>query len=93
VILTPGHTPGSAVLHAESRDALFVGDAMSTYSVNDGYRGPRIAAYGADYVEARESLDRLQGVAARMVLPGHGDAFTGGVDEAVRLAREAPFPG
>ena len=47
----------------------------------------------ADYVRARESLDRLRGIAARMVLPGHGDAFTGGVDEAVRLAREAPFPG
>lgn len=93
VILVPGHTPGSAALHVAARDALFVGDAIATYSVNDGYRGPRIAAFGADYVQARESLDRLRGVSARMVLPGHGEAFTGGVDEAVRLAREAPFPG
>jgi len=93
VILVPGHTPGSAALHVASRDALFVGDAIATYSVNDGYRGPRMAAFGADYSQARESLDRLRGIAARMVLPGHGDAFTGGVDEAVRLAREAPFPG
>ena len=52
-----------------------------------------VAAFGADYWQAREPLDRLRGIAARMVLPGHGDAFTGGVDEAVRLAREAPFPG
>jgi glyoxylase-like metal-dependent hydrolase (beta-lactamase superfamily II) len=93
VILVPGHTPGSAALHVASRDALFVGDAIATYSVNDGYRGPRMAAFGADYTQARESLDRLRGVAARIVLPGHGEAFTGGVEEAVRLAREAPFPG
>jgi glyoxylase-like metal-dependent hydrolase (beta-lactamase superfamily II) len=93
VILVPGHTPGSAALHVPARDALFVGDALATYSVNDGFRGPRIAAFGADYAQARESLVRLEGLSARMVLPGHGDAFTGGVDEAVRLAREAPFPG
>jgi glyoxylase-like metal-dependent hydrolase (beta-lactamase superfamily II) len=93
VILVPGHTAGSAALHVPSREVVFVGDAIATYTVTDGYRGPRMAAFGADYVQARESLGRLEGIAARMVLPGHGDAFTGGIDEAVRLAREAPFPG
>jgi glyoxylase-like metal-dependent hydrolase (beta-lactamase superfamily II) len=93
VILVPGHTPGSAALHLPSHDVLFIGDAIATYSVTDGYRGPRIAPFGFDYGQARESLGRLEGLAARMVLPGHGDAFTGGVDEAVRLAREAPLPG
>ncbi|HKF85697.1 MAG TPA: MBL fold metallo-hydrolase [Candidatus Limnocylindrales bacterium] len=93
VILVPGHTPGSAALHVASRDAVFVGDAIATYSVTDGYRGPRIAPFGADYVEARGSLVRLEGLSARMVLPGHGDAFTGGIDEAVRRTREAPLPG
>jgi len=93
VILVPGHTPGSAALHVPSHDVLFIGDAIATYSVSDGYRGPRIAPFGADYVQARESLARLEGLTARMVLPGHGDAFTGGVDEAVRQAREAPLPG
>ena len=93
VVLVPGHTPGSAALHVPSHDVLFIGDAIATYSVSDGYRGPRIAPFGADYVQARESLARLEGLTARMVLPGHGDAFTGGVDEAVRQAREAPLPG
>jgi glyoxylase-like metal-dependent hydrolase (beta-lactamase superfamily II) len=93
VILVPGHTPGSAALHLPSHDVLCIGDAIATYSVTDGYRGPRIAPFGADYVQARESLGRLEGTAARMVLPGHGDAFTGGVDEAIRQAREAPLPG
>jgi glyoxylase-like metal-dependent hydrolase (beta-lactamase superfamily II) len=93
VIATPGHTPGSAALHVASRDAVFVGDAMATYTVTDGHRGPRVAAFSADYEQARASLARLEGLGAKLVLPGHGDAFTGGIDEAVRLAREAPLPG
>jgi glyoxylase-like metal-dependent hydrolase (beta-lactamase superfamily II) len=93
VIVVPGHTPGSAALHVPSHDALFAGDAIATYSGTDGYRGARIAPFGADYAQARESLARLEGLQARMVLPGHGDAFTGGIDEAIRLAREAPLPG
>src|SRR3954471_5271980 len=93
VILVPGHTPGSAALHFAAHGALLVGDALATYAVTDGMRGPRVAAFSADYEQARESLSRLEGLAAKHVLPGHGDAFTGGIDEAVRLAREAPLPG
>jgi len=93
VILVPGHTPGTAALHVPLRDAVFVGDALATYTVADGRRGPRVAAFGADYEQARASLVRLEGLAASLVLPGHGDAFAGGIGEAVRLAREAPLPG
>lgn len=93
VVLVPGHTPGSAALHVPAHDAIFVGDAMATYTVTDGIRGPRVAAFSADYAQARESLARLEGLAARHVLPGHGDAFGGGIDEAVRLARDATLPG
>jgi glyoxylase-like metal-dependent hydrolase (beta-lactamase superfamily II) len=93
VILVPGHTPGSAALHVPSHDVVFVGDAMATYTVTSGVRGPRVAAFSADYAQARESLLRLDGLDARLVLPGHGDAFDGGIGEAVRIAREAPLPG
>jgi glyoxylase-like metal-dependent hydrolase (beta-lactamase superfamily II) len=93
VILVPGHTPGSAALHVAGHDAVFVGDAMATYAVSTGERGPRIAPFSADAEQARASLARLEGLAASLVLPGHGDAFTAGIDEAVRLAREAPLPG
>ncbi len=92
VILVPGHTPGSAALHLAGHDAVFVGDAMATYAVTTGERGPRVAPFSADYELAMASLARLEGLGARLVLPGHGDAFTGGIDEAVRLAREAPLP-
>ncbi len=93
VVLVPGHTPGSAALHLAGHDALFVGDAMATYNVTSGERGPRVSAFCADYEQARGSLARLEGLGARLVLPGHGDAFDGGIAEAVRLAREAPLPG
>jgi glyoxylase-like metal-dependent hydrolase (beta-lactamase superfamily II) len=88
VILTPGHTPGSAALHLPSHDVLFVGDAFATYAVTTGARGPQVAPFTADADEAVASLSRLEGIAAGVVLPGHGDPWTGGVDDAVRLVRE-----
>ena len=93
VIHVPGHTPGSAALHFAGHDALFVGDALCTYAVSTGRTGPQVAPFSADAGLARESLSRLEGVDASLVLPGHGDAFRDGADEAVRLARQAPGPG
>jgi glyoxylase-like metal-dependent hydrolase (beta-lactamase superfamily II) len=88
VILTPGHTPGSAVLHVPSRNALFVGDALATYAVTTGARGPQVAPFTADAAQAVASLDRLEAVSAELVLPGHGDPWTGGVPAAVQQVRE-----
>jgi glyoxylase-like metal-dependent hydrolase (beta-lactamase superfamily II) len=89
VILTPGHTPGSAVLHVASRDALLIGDAFCTYAVTNGARGPRVAPFTADADEAVRSLARIEDIVAGTVLPGHGDPWTGGVADAVRLVRTA----
>ena len=88
VILVPGHTPGSAVLHVPSHDALFVGDALATKAVTTGEEGPRVAPFTADADEAVRSLARIENVEAGWVLPGHGQAWTGGVAEAIRLVRE-----
>jgi glyoxylase-like metal-dependent hydrolase (beta-lactamase superfamily II) len=92
VIAVPGHTPGSAALHLAGHDALFVGDALATYGVTTGERGPRIAPFCADRPAALASLAKLEPVSATLVLPGHGDAFTGGAAKAVLLAREAETP-
>lgn len=89
VVLVPGHTPGSAVLHLPGHDAVFAGDALSTYAVTTGEAGPRIAPFTADRDTALASLSRIESLDATLVLPGHGDAFRGGVGEAVRLVREA----
>jgi glyoxylase-like metal-dependent hydrolase (beta-lactamase superfamily II) len=89
VILTPGHTPGSAALHLPSRNVLLIGDAFATYAVTTGARGPRIAPFTADATRALESLTRIEDVPADLVLPGHGEAWTGGIREAIRLVRQA----
>jgi glyoxylase-like metal-dependent hydrolase (beta-lactamase superfamily II) len=83
----PGHTPGSAALHVAARDALFIGDALATYSVTNGAVGPRIAPFSADRMQALKSLGRLDGLEAGLVLPGHGQAWTGGVAEALSVVR------
>jgi glyoxylase-like metal-dependent hydrolase (beta-lactamase superfamily II) len=88
VILTPGHTPGSAALHVESLGTLFVGDAFATYAVTTGARGPQVAPFTADAAQAVESLARLDAISADRVLPGHGDPWTGGVQEAIRQIRQ-----
>jgi glyoxylase-like metal-dependent hydrolase (beta-lactamase superfamily II) len=88
VILTPGHTPGSAALTFASLSALFVGDAFATYAVTTGARGPQVAPFTADAAQAVESLTRLEPIAADDVLPGHGDPWTGGIHEAIRQIRQ-----
>jgi glyoxylase-like metal-dependent hydrolase (beta-lactamase superfamily II) len=89
VILTPGHTPGSAALHVASLEALFVGDAFATYAVTTGVRGLQVAPFTADAAQAVDSLARLENISADHVLPGHGDPWAGGVGEAVRQIRQS----
>jgi glyoxylase-like metal-dependent hydrolase (beta-lactamase superfamily II) len=87
VTLVPGHTPGNAVLHVPSLDALFVGDAIATKAVTTGETGPMIAPFTADPVVALQSLDRLGGIEAGWLLPGHGEPWTGGVAAALDRVR------
>jgi glyoxylase-like metal-dependent hydrolase (beta-lactamase superfamily II) len=83
----PGHTPGSVAFHVPARDAVFMGDAMTTRSVLTGEVGPRPAPFTLDPAGAAASLAKLEGLDARWVLPGHGEPFEGGLPEALRLIR------
>jgi glyoxylase-like metal-dependent hydrolase (beta-lactamase superfamily II) len=87
VILVPGHTPGSAALHVPTHDALFIGDAIATKAVTTGETGPLIAPFTADPSTALRSLDRLEGIEAGWLLPGHGEPWTGGVAAAIERVR------
>jgi glyoxylase-like metal-dependent hydrolase (beta-lactamase superfamily II) len=89
VIHVPGHTAGSAALHFERQDTICVGDAFVTRNVITGTTGPQLFPnFNADNEQAFGSLARFDRVRARLVLPGHGDAWDRGLAEAVRLARE-----
>jgi glyoxylase-like metal-dependent hydrolase (beta-lactamase superfamily II) len=89
VIGLPGHTPGSVAYHVPGIEALIVGDAMTTRSVLTGEAGPRPAPFTLDPLQALASLDRLDGVKAKWVLPGHGEPWSGGAREAVYRFRSA----
>lgn len=91
VIHLPGHTPGMAALYSESLGALFTGDALVTRNPLTGRIGPQIMPRGLNQDSARAlaSLARISDVSANMVLPGHGEPWTGGSGEAVRRALAA----
>ena len=93
VIPLPGHTPGSVAIHVPLVGALFLGDGMTTRSVLTGEVGPRLAPFTLDPAAALASLSALDGLEAAWVLPGHGDAWTGGVEAALREIRDAAAKG
>ena len=89
VILTPGHTPGSATLFLADRRTALVGDALATYAVSNGEEGPQIAPFTADRRAALTSLERIEYLDAQYVLPGHGRVWNQGIGAAVELVRRS----
>jgi glyoxylase-like metal-dependent hydrolase (beta-lactamase superfamily II) len=89
VLGLPGHSAGSIAVHVPAVDAVFVGDGLTTRHVLTGATGPAPAPFTDDPAAALVSLDRVAGLGARWVLPGHGPAWDGGTAEAVRRVREA----
>jgi glyoxylase-like metal-dependent hydrolase (beta-lactamase superfamily II) len=87
VIPLPGHTPGSVAYLVPVVDAIFMGDAMTTRSVVTGKVGPAIAPFTVDRQGALASLSALDGRRARIVLPGHGDPWTDGLEGALQRIR------
>jgi glyoxylase-like metal-dependent hydrolase (beta-lactamase superfamily II) len=81
---TPGHTTGHCALLAEGAGVLFAGDALATLSLLNGRTGPDLMPFNEDPGQARESLSRLEHLAAGVVVVGHGDPFEGTPSEAVQ---------
>jgi glyoxylase-like metal-dependent hydrolase (beta-lactamase superfamily II) len=91
VVHVPGHTKGSSALLISSRGVVFTGDALVTHDCYSGLRGARLSARASndDNKQALASLDALAGLRARVVLPGHGDAYDGDIAQAVEAAKAA----
>jgi glyoxylase-like metal-dependent hydrolase (beta-lactamase superfamily II) len=86
----PGHTDGSCVLEFREHGVVFVGDLLCTMSFLSGRPAdPQLQtrASNRNSAQAMASLDRLQGVEARTVLPGHGGPWLDGVEAAATSAR------
>lgn len=91
VIATPGHTAGHCAFHFQSRNALFVGDAMCTWNPLTWGRGPQVMPHGFNESDdqARQSLEAIEGVDADVVFPGHGEPWREGAAAAAKRARAA----
>ena len=87
IVHLPGHTPGSVAIHVPGVDVVFLGDAMTTRSVLTGEVGPRLAPFTLEKDQALASLSKLDGIDATWVLPGHGEGWSGGLQEALRQIR------
>lgn len=89
-VCTPGHTQGHASLHLPDSGVLISGDALITIDVWDhDRRGPQVIGrqFNHDHPQAIRSLDRLAGLEAEVILPGHGEPWPGSPAAAVELAR------
>jgi glyoxylase-like metal-dependent hydrolase (beta-lactamase superfamily II) len=91
VVHAPGHTDGSCAILLERRRVLVTGDALATRNPLTGRTGPQIAPDGLnrDSEQALRSIDALAPLPADLVLTGHGEPFSEGIAEAVRLAKLA----
>lgn len=89
VIHTPGHTVGSAAIELTGRSAICSGDALVTLNVATGAKGPRIkpGSFNENSSQALESLSEIEGVSAELLLPGHGEPWSGSMTDAVAAAR------
>lgn len=89
VVHTPGHTEGHAMFHCPELGLLFTGDGLITMDLVGPGRGPQLIdeRFNLDHELADSSLERLVGLEAEMLLPGHGDPWMGSPAEAVALAR------
>jgi len=91
ILFTPGHTLGHCALHFADRDVVIAGDAFVMLDPYTAQKGPRLVARAATADSARnlETLDAIASSGAGTVLTGHGEPWTGGAAEGVRLARLA----
>lgn len=89
IIFSPGHTYGHCALFLRERGILFSGDALVTLDPYTQNKGPRIVAGAATANSALnlESLKQLASTNAQLVLPGHGEPWTEGIESAVSIAR------
>jgi glyoxylase-like metal-dependent hydrolase (beta-lactamase superfamily II) len=83
VITAPGHDPQAVMLFQPDSRVLISADALWEHGLAIIF--PEL--YGAaGFTDAHHTLDRIQALAPRVVIPGHGPPFTG-VAAAIQASR------
>ena len=93
-LFVDGHTSGHTAFEFDDEGVLVVGDALVTRHRTSRLVGPQLlpSVFHHDRQRARESLARFRSSSARVVLPGHGEAWIGPVGAAVDAALAAGAP-
>ncbi|WP_205707887.1 MBL fold metallo-hydrolase [Kineococcus vitellinus] len=88
---THGHTSGHSAFLLPAHGVVLTGDALVTAHPTSAVRGPQLlpAFFHHDPAAATAALQQLSGLAADVVLPGHGPALHLPVRAAVEAAVEA----
>ncbi len=86
---TPGHTEGHTMFHLPDVGVLFTGDGLITMNLIGPGQGPQLIddRFNLDTRQAMRSLDRIVGLDASLLLPGHGPPWSGSPTAAVAIAR------
>ena len=95
VVHTPGHTQGHCAFYLPSIGVLFSGDEFCTLDVFRRRATPPdvlIAGLNEDHEACLDSLSRLQSLGNVLMLPGHGEPWSGDLDAAVSAARARQLP-
>jgi glyoxylase-like metal-dependent hydrolase (beta-lactamase superfamily II) len=89
VVHTPGHTEGHTMFHCPERGLLFTGDGLITMDLLGAGKEPQMMrdVFNVDSEQAMSSLDRITGLDADLLLPGHGRPWPGRPAEAVARVR------
>jgi len=87
VIHVPGHTEGEVAFYLPDRDVLFCGDALATVDF-ETWQGntPQLLPQwlNVNHDQAQASLADLESLRDVLLLPGHGDPWTGDLTDALR---------
>lgn len=84
-----GHSSGHTAFHLPGAGVLLAGDALATGHPLSPLNGPQLLPdyFAANPDEAVRELDNLAGLAADILVCGHGEPWKGTPTEAVDLAR------
>jgi glyoxylase-like metal-dependent hydrolase (beta-lactamase superfamily II) len=90
VVHTGGHSSGHVVLALDSRKTVLMGDLICERNPLTGGRGPQLLprAFNLSTATMIDALSKIEDIEADVLLFGHGEPWTAGIRDAVRLARE-----
>lgn len=89
-VYTPGHTSGHCSYHLPDRGVLITGDALVSMEIWTERVEARLMPeeFNFDHTRALASLDRIEPLAADLILTGHGPPYRGSPAKAASEARE-----